>query len=61
MVIIVALYGIYSNLSSIKSYRLSWKLLECILWYSLQLSDPFTKNENSVLPILIEKNFEQKI
>ena len=26
-----------------------------------KLSDPFIKNENSVLPILIEKNFEQKI
>ena len=24
-------------------------------------SDPFIKNENSVLPILTEKNFEQKI
>ena len=35
--------------------------LECILWYLLELSDPFIKNENSVLPILIEKNFEQKI
>ena len=27
----------------------------------MKLSDPFNKNENSVLPILIEKNFEQKI
>ena len=26
----------------------------------VELSDPFIKNENSVLPILIEKNFEQK-
>ena len=31
-----------------------------ILWYLLQLSDPFIKNENSVLPILIEKNFGKK-
>ena len=29
--------------------------------YLLELSDPFIKNENSVLPILIEKNFQQKI
>ena len=40
---------------------LSWNSLKCILWYLLELSDPFIKNENSVLPILIEKNFEQKI
>ena len=32
-----------------------------ILWYLLELSYPFIKNEKSVLPILIEKNFEQKI
>ena len=38
---------------------LSWNSLKCILWYLLELSDPFIKNENSVLPILIEKNFEQ--
>ena len=30
------------------------------LFYSLELSDLFIKNENSVLPIVIEKNFEQK-
>ena len=40
---------------------LLWNSLKCILWYLLVLSDPFIKNENSVLPILIEKNFEQKI
>ena len=40
---------------------LSWNLLKCILWYLLELSNPFNKNENLVLPILIEKNFEQKI
>ena len=39
---------------------LSWNSLKCILWYLLELSDAFIKNENSVLPILIEKNFEQK-
>ena len=39
----------------------SWNSLKCILWYLLGLSDPFIENENSVLPILIEKNFEQKI
>ena len=40
---------------------LSWNSLKCILWYLLELSDPFNQNENSVLPILIEKSFEQKI
>ena len=39
----------------------SWNLLKCILWYLLEFSDSFIKNENSVLPIPIEKNFEQKI
>ena len=29
-------------------------------WYLLELSDPFIKNENSVLPIFIEKNFNKK-
>ena len=40
---------------------LPWNSLKCILWYLLELSNPFIKNENSVLPILIEKNFEEKI
>ena len=40
---------------------LSLNLLKCILWYLLELLDPFIKNENSVLPILIEKNFKQQI
>ena len=40
---------------------LSWNSLKCILWYLLELSDPFINNKNSVLPILIENNFEQKI
>ena len=40
---------------------LSWNSLKCILWYLLEYSDPFIKNENSVLPISIDKNFEQKI
>ena len=40
---------------------LSWNSLKCILRYLLELSDPFITNENSVLPILIEKNFWQKI
>ena len=40
---------------------LSCNSLKCILWYLLELSDPFIKNEYSVLPILIKKNFEQKI
>ena len=37
---------------------LSCNLLECILWYLLELSDPFIKNKNSVLPILIKKNWK---
>ena len=40
---------------------LSQNSLKCILWYLLELSDPFIKNENSVLQIWMEKNFEQKI
>ena len=40
---------------------LSWNSLKCILSYLLELSDPFIKNENSVLTILIEKNFEKNI
>ena len=40
---------------------LSWNSLKCTLWYLLELSDSFIKNENSVLTIFIEKNFEQKI
>ena len=40
---------------------LSWNSLKCILWYLLELSDPFIQDENLVLLILIEKNFEQKI
>ena len=35
--------------------------LKCILWYFLELLDPFIKNKNSVLSIWIEENFEQKI
>ena len=37
------------------------EFLFAILWYLIELSDPFIKNKNSVLPILIEKNFEQKM
>ena len=40
---------------------LSWNLLKCILWYLLELSEPFIKNEKSALPVLIQKNFEQKV
>ena len=40
---------------------LSWNSLKNFFWYLLEFSNPFIKNENSVLPILIEKNFEQKI
>ena len=40
---------------------LSWNSLKCILRYLLELSDQFIKNDHSPLPILIEKNLEQKI
>ena len=40
---------------------LLWNSLKCILWYLLEWLDPFIKNENSILPILIEKNFEKKV
>ena len=40
---------------------LSWNWLKCIFCYLLELSGPFLKNEDSVLLILIEKSFEQKI
>ena len=36
-------------------------IVKCILWYWLQLSDPFFNSKNSVSPILISKNFGQKI
>ena len=39
---------------------LSWNSLKCILWY-YELSDPCIKNENSVLPILIEKNWTKNL
>ena len=32
---------------------LSWNSLKCILWYLLELSDPFIKNKNRLLLILI--------
>ena len=38
--------------------NLSWNSLKCILWHLLELSDSFIKNENSALPILIEKNWK---
>ena len=40
---------------------LSWNSRKYILWNLIELSNPFMKNENSILPILLEKNFEQKI
>ena len=35
--------------------------MKFILYYLLEFPDPFFKYKNSVLTILIEKNFEQKI
>ena len=53
--------NIFTYIKLFATIILSWNSLKCILWYWLELSDPFIKNENSVLPILIEKNFEQRI
>ena len=53
--------NIFFHIKLFAKIILSWNWLKSILWYSLELSDPFIKNENSVLPILIEKNFDQKI
>ena len=53
--------NIFFYLKLIAKIILSWNSLKFILWYFLELSDPFIKNENSVLPILIEKNSNQKI
>ena len=58
-------YFFMQNYSQQLFYReMYWNMFrrtrnEC--WYLLKLSDLFIKNENSVFPILIEKNFEQKI
>ena len=54
-------FNIFFYVKLFATIILSWNSLKCILWYLLELSDQFIKNENSVLPILIEKNFEQKI
>ena len=40
---------------------LSLNSLKCVFWYLLELSDSFIENENSVLPILIDRNFKQKM
>ena len=40
---------------------LSWSSLKCILWYSLEWSDPLIKNKNSVMPMLIEKNWTKNV
>ena len=53
--------NIFLHVKLFATIILSWNLSKCILWYVLELSDPFIKNEHSVLPILIQKNFEQKI
>ena len=53
--------NIFSYVKLFTTIILSWNSLKCSLWYLLELSDPFIKNENSVLPILIEKKFERKI
>ena len=53
--------NIFFHMKLFATIILSWNSLKCILWYLLELSDPFIKNENSVLPIWIEDNFQQKI
>ena len=54
-------FNIFFYVKFFATIILSWNLSKCSLWYLLGLSDPFIKNENSVLPILIKKNFVQKI
>ena len=54
-------FNIFFYVKLFATIILSWNSLKCILWYLLELSNPFIRNENSILPILIEKNFEQKI
>ena len=49
--------NIFFYVKTIATIILSWNSLKFILWYLLELSDPFIKNKNSVLPILIEKNW----
>ena len=49
--------NIFFHIKLFATIILSWNSLKCILWYLLELSDPFIKNENSVLPILIEKKW----
>ena len=46
------------NYFIVNSLKFTWIL---DLWYVLELSDPFIKNENSVLPILIEKNWTKNL
>ena len=57
----ILLSNIFFYVKLFATIILSWNSLRCLLWYLLELLDPFIKNENSVLPILIEKNFEQKM
>ena len=43
--------NIFFNVKLFATIILSWNSLKCFLWYLLELSDPFIKKENSVLPI----------
>ena len=54
-------FNIFFYVKFFATITLSWNSLKCFLWYLLELSEPFIKNENPVLPILIEKKFKQKI
>ena len=53
--------NIYFHITLFAKIIISWNSLKCILWYLLEFSDPCIKNDNSVLPILTQKIFEQKI
>ena len=44
--------NIFCDVKLFATIMLSWNLLQCILWYLLEFSDPFLENENSVWPIL---------
>ena len=55
------LFAIIIYLIICENYFIVKLIAKYILWYLLELSYSFDETENSVLPILTEKNFKQKI
>ena len=53
--------NIFFYVKLFETIMISWNSLKCILWYLLELSDPFIKNENWVLTISIEKNWTKNL